>query len=165
MNDRQRVFVEEYLKCWNSSEAARRAGYNGKSNVQGPRLLADDSIKAAIQARLAEIKMSADEVLTRLANMGRSNIADFAHVGSDRDLAELGDNGQVVRKFRRRITRTQAGGEYEEIELELYDAQAALVQLGKAHGLFTDKIEQSGELRIIIARDESPLTETTPETE
>ena len=136
MNTKQTVFVNEYLRCWNSSEAARRAGYNGKSNVIGPRLLADVSIKAEIDERLAELKMSADEVLVRLANMARSNIADFAHVGSDKDLADLGDKGLVVKKFKRKITRTQAGGEYEEIELELYPADVNLERIGRAHKLF-----------------------------
>jgi hypothetical protein len=85
--------------------------------------------------------MSADEILIRLANMARSNIADFAHVGNDVGLSELGDDGQVIKKFKRKITRTQSGDEYEEIELELYDAQAALVHLGRHHSLFTDRIE------------------------
>ena len=51
-----------------SRESARR---------DASRLLTNADIQAEIQARLAEKKMSADEVLIRLANMARADIADF----------------------------------------------------------------------------------------
>lgn len=146
MNDRQRVFVEEYLKCWNSSEAARRAGYNGRSNQIGSRLLTDVDIQAAIQARLAEIKMSADEVLKRLSDMARADIADFVDVSRPGDLANEKYSGKthVIKKLKRKVTRDSFGREFEEMELEFYDAQAALEKIGKVHGLFNDKLEVSG---------------------
>ncbi len=148
--NRQEIFVSEYLKCWNASEAARRAGYNGKSNVVGPRLLADVSIAEAIRVRIDEIKMSADEVLIRLANMGRSNIARFAHVQSDSDIAHLEEQAEVIKRFKRKITRDKLGNEYEEIELELYDAQSALEKLGKAHGLFSTDAGSSEDKPFIV---------------
>lgn len=159
LNHRQQVFVNEYVKCWNAAESARRAGYNGKSNVIGSQLLANLSISEEIQKRVDEIKMSADEVLIRLANMARSNISDYAKVRTPDDLAGLGDKGQVVKKFKRRITTTQSGNEYEEIELELYDAQPPLQLIGKQHGLFTDKIEVklSQEIESILSTLEQTL--------
>lgn len=133
------MFIEHYLQCWNATEAARLAQY-AHPNKQGPRLLVNVGIKAAIEARINEFKMSADEVLVRLTRMARSNIADFAHIENGQDLAELGSAGQVIKKFKRKIIGP-IGGEHDEIELELYDAQAALVHLGKHHGLFTERIE------------------------
>lgn len=143
VNTKQTVFVNEYLRCWNSAEAARRAGYNGKSNVVGPRLLADVSIKAEIDARLAEIKMSADEVLARLADQARADMGEFLRFEDGiklpfLDLKTANEKGllKLVKKF-----KYNAEG---HPEIELYDAQAALVHIGKAHGLFTDKVEHSG---------------------
>lgn len=144
LSNKQQVFISEYIKCWNASEAARRAGYNGKSNVIGSQLLANLSISEAIQARVDEIKMSADEVLVRLTNMARANISDFAHIQTDSDLGNLGDAGQVIKKFKRKITRDKNGSEFEEIELELYPADVNLERVGKVHGLFTDRIEHTG---------------------
>lgn len=138
LTSKQQVFISEYLKCWNASEAARRAGYNGKSNVVGPRLLANVSIKAEIQARLDEKVMSADEVLVRLAEQARGNLGDFLtfYEGSRFPLVDLNkspDKQHLVKKFRE--------SNRDGVEIELYDAQAALVHIGKHHGLFTDKIE------------------------
>ena len=146
LNNKQQVFVSEYLKCWNSSEAARRAGYNGKSNVYGPTLLANLSIKAEIQSRLAEIKMSADEVLKRLADMARSDIADFANIKKASDLTDEARQGKthVIKKFKTKIITDQLGRQHEEVEIELYDAQAALEKIGRHHRLFADSVELSG---------------------
>src|SRR5262245_59115390 len=77
LSPKQQAFVEYYLTTWNGAEAARRAGYNTKPNVQGARMLANASIQAAIQARLAELKMAADEVLTRITEQARGSMGDF----------------------------------------------------------------------------------------
>lgn len=138
LNQKQTAFVEEYLTCWNSAEAARRAGYSEKTARSiGSENLTKPDIKAAIEARLAELKMSADEVLVRLTKIGRANIADFAHVSSGNDLRELGDSAAVVKKFKRKITRdNKTETEYEELELELYPADVNLERLGRHLGLF-----------------------------
>ena len=65
LTNKQRVFVEEYLRCWNATEAARRASY-AHPNVAGPRLLVNVSIAAEIEHEVSERSMSADEVASRL---------------------------------------------------------------------------------------------------
>ena len=76
LTDRQRVFVEEYLTCWNASESARRAGYRGRANTVGPRLLANVGIQKYVEKRLSEKAMKADEVLARLADEARGTLSD-----------------------------------------------------------------------------------------
>lgn len=83
LTTKQRVFVEEYLTCWNASEAARRAGYAAPHNIQGPRLLSNVSIQTEIQRRLAEKAMSANEVLARLAEHARGSMGDFLRVDEE----------------------------------------------------------------------------------
>ena len=134
-SNKQQVFINEYLICWNATEAARRAGY-AFPNVEGPKNLVHPSIKALIQERLTEKHMSADEVLARLAAMARSNIADFAHVGSANDLQALGDSGQVIKKFKRKKYYPKDGDPYDEIEIELYPADVNLERIGRHHKLF-----------------------------
>lgn len=143
LSNKQQVFIENYLTCWNATESARRAGY-AYPNVEGPKNLVNPSIKAQIQTRLEELKMSANEVLTRLAAHARSNIADYALINDNQDLSNLGDSAQVIKKFKRKKTKTKSGDEYEELELELYDAQSALEKLGRHHRLFADSVELSG---------------------
>lgn len=142
LTNRQIVFIEEYLQSWNATEAARIAGYKFP-NVEGSRLLVNASISAIIQQRLTEKHMSANEVLARLADMGRSDISLFLDVTRPSDLADEKYKGKthVIKKIKRRITRDQYGRELEELELEFYDARQTLVDIGRHHKLFTDKVE------------------------
>ena len=152
ISNKQRVFIEEYLQCWNATEAARRAEY-AHPNKQGPRLLVNIGIQEEIQKRIDEKAMSADEVLLRLGDMGRGDIGDFMDIESmsfSLALEKAKEQGKthLIKKVKQRTTITQKkDGDEEEnhwIELELHDSQAALVHLGKHHKLFTDKVEHSG---------------------
>jgi len=132
---KQQIFVAEYLKCWNSSEAARRAGYTGDANTVGPRLLADVGISAEIERRKAEIIMSADEVMARLTEQGRAAYATYFTPDGAVNLSQLvaDGKGHLIKK----IKPTKEG-----LEVEFYDAQTALAMLAKANGL--DRIEVTG---------------------
>ena len=71
LTDQQRLFVAEYLKDNNATQAAIRAGYSKKTaNEQGARLLAKVSIAQAIaqqqKASIARTLGSADEVLEQM---------------------------------------------------------------------------------------------------
>ena len=147
---KQRVFVEQYLKCWNATEAARLAGYK-HSNVQGPRLLVNVGIQAAIEARLADLTMSANEVLVRLADQARSSMADFVYVTKDGQIKISLANAAKLHLIRK-ISLTAEGG----LQIELYDAQDALKLIGQHHKLFTQKHE-------VEAPDLAPLPEAIRE--
>lgn len=147
MRARWRLFVEEYLTCWNATEAAARAGYSARSAAtQGARLLATPEIQAALTARLDEKAMSADEVIARLTEQARASIADFITRQADGtwELQLPVEKAHLVKTF----TPMLGGG-----KVELYDAQAALIQLGKMHGLFREINEQQGEIAIRVIRD------------
>jgi len=49
MTPKQQAFVEHYAACGNATEAAKEAGYS-KPNQQGPRLLVNVGIQAALTA-------------------------------------------------------------------------------------------------------------------
>jgi phage terminase small subunit len=71
MNARQTLFVAEYLKDQNAKQAAIRAGYSAVSaEVNGPRLLGNAEVRAAIDAGLAKLtskaELTAEWVLNRL---------------------------------------------------------------------------------------------------
>lgn len=143
LTDKQRIFVDEYLKCWNATEAARRAKYEGNHvtlAAVGYENLRKPHIKEIIDQRLKESAMSADEVLMRLAMQARSNIADFAHVETSADLRALNGDALVIKKFKKFISRS---GD-ETIELELYDSQSALQLIGKHLSLFNERVEHTG---------------------
>ena len=162
---KQRVFVEEYLQCWNAAEAARRAGYSERTaRIQASKLLTKPNIQEEISKRIAEKAMSADEVLLRLGDMARGDIGEFMDIESmSFNLAlekakELGLT-HLIKKVKQRTTITQKkDGDEEEnhwIELELHDSQTALVHLGRVHKLFTDKIDiQQNEIKVTLLKDD-----------
>ena len=143
LNTKQRAFIEEYLICWNASEAARRVGYNGQANIVGPRLLSNVIIKSEIDNRLSEMRMSSNEVLKRLSDMARADIADFVRVSHPTDLLRPRYKGKthVIKKFKKTTVHTRTGDTIVTTELELYDSRSTLVDLGRHHKLFTDRLE------------------------
>jgi phage terminase small subunit len=78
---KQRVFVANFLKCWNASKAARDAGYSEKTAYAiGSELLRKPEIKAAIDLAVEQIEMSANEALIRNTQVGRGDLGDFFQV-------------------------------------------------------------------------------------
>lgn len=147
MNARHQQFVNEYLKCWVGSEAYKRVYPNSSdaaARVSAHELLTNPNIAEAIQKRIAENTMSADEVLSRLAEHARGDIGDLLDDGGRIDWGKAKESGKtrLVKKITvRTVTAKESTTETESIEL--YDAQSALVQIGRNHKLFTDKTEVS----------------------
>jgi len=82
MNARERLFVVEYLKDLNATQAAIRAGYSEKTaRQQGTRLLSKAVIAEAIATGVAKrserVKLDADFLLQRLADELFADIADI----------------------------------------------------------------------------------------
>ena len=80
LTEKQKRFIDFYIETGNASEAARRAGYKARADVQGAQNLAKPSIKAAIDARLKELEdariAKADEVLKFLTATLRSQVTE-----------------------------------------------------------------------------------------
>jgi hypothetical protein len=137
LTPKQRKFVDAYLETMNSSESARRCGFKKAVRQQGWRMLTNVDVRAAIDERLRGAAMSADEVLARLAEQASARISDFFIIGDDGTVGDvntayLKQHGNLVKKIK---------VELNKVELELYDGQNALVQLGRRWGVFTDKMD------------------------
>jgi len=150
MTGKQRVFVDEYLRLGNATKAAINAGYSPKTAYSiGSENLKKPEIRAEIEQRLESLKMDADTVLRELSDMARSTMADFIDIDNEAlDLQKAEQSGKLhlIKKFKR--TETKFG---VNIEIELYDKQAALVQLGRYHKLFTDVIEVDWRTKLVEA--------------
>ena len=129
---KRRVFIEEYLRCgFNATEAARRAGYK-HPNVKGTQLVKVSEIAAEIDERIQALTMGADEVLLRLAEQARGMGAQYLKEDGTIDFDKLvqDEKQHLVKK----VSDTRQGR-----TVEFYDAQTALVHIGRHHGLFVDK--------------------------
>ena len=81
--------------------------------------------------------MSADEALIRLSEMARGEWGKYVTETGALDIGQLVRDGKgyLVKKIR----ETKDGREYE-----FYDAQRALVDIAKAHGVFVERHEHTG---------------------
>ncbi len=86
--DRQAAFVREYVKDWNATQAAIRAGYsqNGAS-VQASLLLANPKVRTAISRRLDQIVAIAEVdtamVVRELMDVATADVRELVSVHRD----------------------------------------------------------------------------------
>lgn len=134
LSKKQRIFIEVYLQCWNATKAATKAEYANPRQA-GSRLLSNVDIKDLIEKRIKQAAMSADEVLHRLAEQARADYSEYITDAGDIDIeALLADGkGHLIKK-----THYDKDG---NLVVDFYDAQRALVHLGRHHQLFTDKVD------------------------
>lgn len=146
LSDKHLEFVNWYLRLWNQTEAYRRV--YPKSNprsarANAARLIANANVLKEIEHRKAELIMSADEVLTRLTEQARAAYSDYFNADGTVDLDQMlaDGKGHLIKK----IKPTKEG-----LEVEFYDAQTALTQIAKKHGLLTEKQELDGQVTITV---------------
>lgn len=162
LTTKQQIFIEQYLSNgYNATAAARAAGYSGEDNtlrVVGNDNLTKPAIRAAIDARLREHRLNADEVLARLSEMARGSMEDFIDPDSgvvDLKKAAKGKRLHLVKKIKQRtIISNKDDSQMDEVEFELYDAQKALIDLGRHLKLFTDNLNISGQIDLSKLSDE-----------
>lgn len=101
LNKRQKLFVNYYLKSWNATDAAKKAGYSEKTAASiGYENLRKPEIKAYIHerthARDTQIVADADEVMAFLTSVMRGEVKD--QFGLDATLADRIKAGQDLMK-------------------------------------------------------------------
>jgi phage terminase small subunit len=145
LNNRQARFIAEYLKDFNATQAAIRAGYSEDSARSiGSELLTnpdiDRIIRGKVAAQLAEVEASNDRIVLELARIAFSSpgIKPIEEWTEDEKAGIVGveylRKGVAVLKVRRE-SKTKA--------LEL---------LAKIRGMFVEKVEVSGELSMVETR-------------
>lgn len=166
---KQRLFIEAYLcNGFNATRAAITAGYSERSARQiGARLLTNDDVKAEIEIYLAEITLSREEILTRLADLARADFADLLTVSTLKKPVPLAErtqseeeDGEAAPEFltieeaaldlvkAMKASKTYAiesieNGKYG-LKVKLHDKLKALELAGRAKGLWLDKVEHTG---------------------
>ena len=144
LTGKQRIWADEYIVTLNETEASRRAGYKGDDNalaVQGHHNLRNPKIMAYVRERLAHHAMSAEEVLVRLTDIGRTDLGDCLNSMGGIDPLEAKRKGKshLIKRFKVKTTTiTEKDGTEKDIvetEIEMHDPQSALTLLAKYHDL------------------------------
>lgn len=171
---KQRNFVREYLIDLNATQAAIRAGYSedtagaiGYENLNKPQI--ERAIAAAMNLRAKRTEITADRVLTELAKIGFSDIRKAVRWESalvtEEDNPDGGDITVIKKIVTNRveliasddiddetaaaiseISQNATGG----VKIKLHDKKSALVDLGKHLGIFNEKVEHSGGMKMEI---------------
>jgi len=161
LSAKHQQFVNEYLTCWVATEAYQRvypkSSYES-AQASASELLGNPNISQEIQRRITEHAMTANEVLARLAEHARGDMDDYLTEDGGIDLpkARKARKTRLLKKITsRRVVRTKEDEEIEDTttSIELYDAQAALLQIGKHLDLFSDKINIKLEKELNSALD------------
>ena len=101
LTPKQKAFVDEYIKCGNATEAARRAGYSAKTaNTIAAQNLAKPSVSQYISERFKQVDServaSADEVMRFFSSVMRGAVTD--QFGLDASLSDRISAGKELMK-------------------------------------------------------------------
>lgn len=155
LSAKHRVFVNEYIKSRNATDAARKAGYSKKAaKTTGPRLLANAGVAAAIEKALVRATEKAElTVADVLAEMRRVAFFDLSKVFSeDGALKPIHEMDEETRRIVASIETDELyagrGSKRELIgysrKVKIADKMKALEMIGRHFKMFTDKVEHTG---------------------
>lgn len=166
MNERQKLFADEYLIDLNAEAAAIRAGYSPRyARGNAHKLVANSCIQAYIQERMAErskrTEITQDMVLKELASIAFSNMTDYAQIVEEQAVDISSGNcipiydayGKPVMQKQVDFTltenlteeQTRAIASIKEgrngIEVKMHDKIRALEKLGEHLGMWKDNAD------------------------
>jgi hypothetical protein len=163
---RKQLFAALYVGACklNGVEAARQAGYTGSNGVlavRASKLLRDEAVRKRLADHAATVDISQREVLARLAAHSRGTMEDFISFDGDEDphldliKARHAKQLGLLKKFKEKRQTIEIPGkkgdnemvsETVTYEIELYDAQAATVQLGRLLGMYVEQYRKVDEM-------------------
>lgn len=152
---KQKRFCDEYLKDMNAKQAAIRAGYSektahsiGNENLKKPEL--KKYITDRMKEKDANLIADQDEVLQHLTSvMRREKTENVVVTVREKKSFYAPDEKGTMRKQ----TIEKEVPKVVEIPAKLSDANKAAELLGKAHCLFTDKVDLDADMSLNIKVD------------
>ncbi|KFI27749.1 hypothetical protein CN97_00800 [Haematobacter massiliensis] len=165
LTPKQALFVAEYLKDLNATQAAIRAGY-AHPTTQGPRLLENVGVMLAIEAAQAErvkrVQVDADWVLSRLSDEATADLADILDeagaIKPVKDWPLIWRQGLVagVDVHEEIVEGVKVG---QTVKVKLSDRIKRIELIGKhvSVGAFKDQVEHSGGVTVNISGNDADL--------
>ena len=139
LTKKQQAFVIEYVKDFNGTQAAIRAGYSeNTAAVIASENLTKPNITEAIENYFADKIMSANEVLYHLTEVARGDIGELITHYGEPDLesaTELGKTNLIQSIKTKTIVSGKDDSETHYTEFKLYDRLRALDLLARFHDL------------------------------
>ena len=150
LNTKQKRFCREYVKDWNGTQSAIRAGYSEETARQiGCKLLTKINVKAEIKKVCDELLGTEAEqlryfVLNGLKSIAETDITNVINVIDGH--TEILDTCTLDARTRSAIEEISESTSKEggSIKVKMHSKTKAFELLGRYAGMFTDKIELSG---------------------
>ena len=141
LTPKQSLFVLEYLKDLNGTQAAIRAGYSEKTadriaaELLGKTWVAQE-VQKAMDKRGERTKITADRVLHEIERLAMFDPKDLTRLTGPEDIESLPEE----------VRRAIVGWKWDKNGNFMVDLakEKALEMLGRHHGLFVDKTEITG---------------------
>ena len=150
---RKHIFALEYPRDLNGEQAAIRAGYSPDSaRTQASKLLGDPVVMAEIAASFARrekrTEIDIDLVVTELAKLALSSTTDA--VSWDKDGVTVKDSATLPPEVLAAISEVSEvkGKVGSAIKVKMHDKLPALTTLGRHLGMFTEKVEFTGQVDV-----------------
>jgi len=142
LNDKQKLFCEEYIIDLNGAQAATRAGYSSKTaKEQASKLLTNLNVQEYIQElkaiRSERTEITADMVIKEIAKVAMLSVEDFYDDIGLKPLSELDETARAAISSYQ-VKRIKTGKDtYEDVPIvKIHDKMKALELLGKHTGVF-----------------------------
>lgn len=152
MTEKQQRFCDEYLIDLNATQAAKRAGYSEKTaRVIAAENLSKPIIREYIDKRLAEkekeLIADQDEVMRYLTAVMRREKKEHIVVTLQRETSTYvpDDEGKM-----RKQTIKEEVPEIVAIPSQIRDANKAAELLGKAYGIYTERVDVDADAELTI---------------
>ena len=141
LTDKQEAFSQEYVKDYNGSAAAIRAGY---SEASAASIASENLIKPNINSRIQELrkeiysrnKITVDEIIYQLGQIVRADPGEvFDDDGNLKDLSAMSDRARrSIKSINISTFKYIDGSESEKRKIELYDKLSSIDKLLKHLG-------------------------------
>lgn len=139
LTPKQAKFVKAYVETGNATEAAAIAGYEGNRTTLGAiggENLQKPLIKSELEKALA--RYSAAKVVERLGQQSEADIGDILTVDEDTGAFQFDLRKAKQLGLTKHIKKLKHDAETGAPVVEFYDAQNALKELARIHGLAKD---------------------------
>lgn len=139
---KQQAFISEYLKDFNGTQAAIRAGYSESgARQEGHRLLTNADIRREIDRYFQDLGLTGERLLAELMAMAFADFSDYVQVDEGGGVQAKAlhslpyGKSKAIKKIKesRRIKENPDGSIFVDstLEYELHDKHKALEVLGK----------------------------------
>lgn len=156
LSKKQELFVEYYCKTLNATKSAEMAGYSkktayiiGHENLRKPKI--SSLIEKEFKKHQKKVQVDKDFIVNKLLKIANTNIKEMIKVDKHGRI-KLDDNadGELIQS----ISQSEKG-----LNIRTKDGLKALELLGKHLGIFTDRVDISGNVPVKIIINEKPKEE------